>query len=212
MVENCKQDGAGCCGGKERGKIGMYESRRGGKKNSCKSYQAGGGKDARVALRFPTLDCVAIEPGERGKKYCRYQKRPRKREIGSGAYARQDREHTTGGEQSANEKLFGKAGSEPCRRIAVGMDTGEIGKGSQGKDGVALTNGDGHLPEYESGCEASGGRGEDAEHVSMTPVKVMALAQTLPIAGDEAGAGVEQTIANVDGPGSKRDEERNPRG
>jgi hypothetical protein len=75
-----------------------------------------------------------------------------------------------------------------------------------------LTNGGGHLPEDESGREASGGRGEDAEHVSMTPVKEMALAQAVPIVADEAGASVEQTIADVNGPRPKRDEERDPRG
>src|SRR6476469_3205265 len=111
--------------------------------------------------------------------------------MGTDGHSRQGREHTTGGEQSANEKLLGKAGSEPCRRLPVGMDTGEIGKGSHGQDGVALTNGDRHLPEYDGGCETCGRRGEDAEHASMTPGKEMALAQAVPIAGGEAGSGVE---------------------
>ena len=55
-----------------------------------------------------------------------------------------------------------------------------------------------------------GDRGETTEHASMTPVKEMALSQALQIAGAQAGAAIEQTIADVDGPCAKRDEERNP--
>ena len=82
--------------------------------------------------------------------------------------------------------------------------------GGDRQDRVVLANGCGHQVEDDRSRGAGGDERQWCKDAAMTPMKEMPFAQAMQIAGTHRGTRVEQTIANVNGPGAQREQHRNP--
>jgi len=155
---------------------------------------------------------MAVEPGEQGEESGAGVKGPGGGQSGGG-HAADGRECAGGGEEEADEELFfEQAGEAEGGQGERGVDAGEVSQGGDGEGGVALACGDGHLGEDEPGGGEGGGDGDGEQESAMPVMEAVPVAEGGEVGGAQGGTGVEEAVADVDGPGGEGEEWGNPEG
>ena len=83
------------------------------------------------------------------------------------------------------------------------MDACEVDECGGGEDRVASTRCDGHARENNEGGGAGGSDGHGNEEAAMAPVEAVAQAKSMMVHCAQSGAGVEEAVADVNGPGGE---------
>jgi hypothetical protein len=188
---------------------GGEEASRG--EESCGSRNCAKGT-SRLA-RFPTIDGVAVEPGEHREKASWDKQRPER--LARSSHARGGRQNAAGGEKQANEKFLGDEGKPGREGRPVfrdgGVDAREVEEGRSGEKRVAFARNERHEAKNQTRAKTCGCNGQGKKDAPVTPVEEVALAKIVDAANIECAARVEETIRNVDSPYAEGLNRRDPR-